>query len=225
MSRKFPYRRSSRFFLMAVAGRGHRAPSRCRHQLPDRVICGHRRLPERGRNVEHALGRVDGWRGVSGIPGGLPVGSGDHRVPDRGGGGRGRAAAVGVGHVLRPTRPDRGRVVRRGRLRPLPPVPRGPRADARPRRDRVRVLAGLDPHPAPPAVARPARPAWTSTTGWSTTCWPPASRRWPPCTTGTTRSRWRTPAAGRTGTPGSGSPTTRRWPPSGSVTGSPCGSP
>ena len=46
------------------------------------------------------------------------------------------------------------------------------------------------------AAARPAPPAWTSTTGSPTRCWPGASRRCPRCTTGTCRSRWKTRAAG-----------------------------
>ena len=62
----------------------------------------------------------------------------------------------------------------------------------RPRRLGVPVLDRLAPGAARRAAARPTPPAWTSTTGSSTTCWPPASTRSPPSSTGTCRSPWRT---------------------------------
>jgi hypothetical protein len=60
-----------------------------------------------------------------------------------------------------------------------------------------------------PRARRPAR-AWTSTAGWSTSCWPTASSPRSPSTTGTCRRSWRTRAAGRSATRRCGSPSTRR---------------
>ena len=65
----------------------------------------------------------------------------------------------------------------------------------------------------PPGAARRPRAGqpggrWTSTGGWSTSCWPTTSSRGSPSTTGTCRRRWRTPAAGRAGTPPPASPST-----------------
>ena len=56
----------------------------------------------------------------------------------------------------------------------------------------------------------PVNPAASrSTTGWWTSCSARASTRGSRCTTGTCRRNWRTRAAGRQGTPRTGSPTTR----------------
>ena len=63
----------------------------------------------------------------------------------------------------------------------------------------------------PTGPGRSTRPAWTSTTGSSTSCSTPASSRWSRCTTGTCRRPWRTTAAGSTATPPTGSPSTPRW--------------
>ena len=122
----------------------------------------------------------------------IPLGGVHLGVPDRGGHRRRRPRAVHLGHLRATPRPDRRRQHRRRRLRPLPPVRRGRRADGRARRLGVPVLDRLAPDPARPAPARPTRPAWTSTTGWWTTCSPPASTRSPRSSTGTCRSRWRT---------------------------------
>ena len=83
--------------------------------------------------------------------------------------------AVDLGHVRRRAGSHRGRHHRRRRLRPLPPVRRGRRADGRPRRRRVPLLDRPGPASSPTARARPTRPGWTSTTGSWTRCWNAAS--------------------------------------------------
>ena len=86
-------------------------------------------------------------------------------VPDRGRRRRGRPRAQRVGHVLRPAGHHRGRQQRRGGLRPLPPLPRGRRADEGPRDRRLPAVGRLaaDPargqrprEPGRPRVLRPA---------------------------------------------------------------------
>ena len=52
------------------------------------------------------------------------------------------------------------------------------------------------PRVMPDGPGRSTSAGWTSTGGWSTGCTSAASRRWPPCSTGTSRSRCRTRAAG-----------------------------
>ena len=69
---------------------------------------------------------------------------------------------------------------------------------------------------------RSTRPGWTSTPGWSTTCWRTTSVRWRRCTTGTCPSRWTTRAAGPPGTPPSASPSTPPSSASTSATASRC---
>ncbi len=130
--------------------------------------------PSSHRAARHRDPRPDG------LPDRLRLGRGHRGVPDRGRGRRGRPrrrrsgtrSAASPGRVRNG---DTGEV----RLRPLPPLPRGRRPDARPRARRPTgfslVLA------ADPARRRqrgqPAR-AWTSTTGWSTSCSRPASTPW-----------------------------------------------
>ena len=86
-------------------------------------------------------------------------------------------------------------------------MPRRRRADARarPRRRTASRWRGRGCGP----TAAPVNPAGsTSTTGSSTSCSPPASRRGSRSTTGTCRRRSRTRAAGPTATPPTASPTT-----------------
>ena len=78
---------------------------------------------------------------------------------------RGRPRPQHLGHVLRRARPDRRRQQRRGGLRPLPPLRRGRRADAGPRRRRLPVLDRLAAHPARGQRPRATPRAWRSTTG------------------------------------------------------------
>ena len=88
------------------------------------------------------------------------------RVPDRGCGGRGRPRPQRLGHLLRRARPDRRRQQRRRGVRPLPPLPRGRRPDARAGARRLPVLdrVAADPpgrlrpgEPGGPRLLRPAR--------------------------------------------------------------------
>ena len=88
-----------------------------------------------------------------------------------------------------------GSTGRRG-LRPLPPLPRGRGPDGRPGRGRLPLLglvaagAAGGPGPGEPEGPGVLRPAGRRAAGGA------ASRRWPRSTTGTCRSRSRTPAAG-----------------------------
>ena len=113
---------------------------------------------------------------------------------------------------------------RRGRVRPLPPRRRGRRADEGAGHGRLPLLDRLAPHPADrsragqregPGVLRPAHRHAARAT---------ASSRWSRSTTGTSRRRWRTTAAGSTATPWTASPTTPRSSASGSPTASSTGS-
>ena len=83
-------------------------------------------------------------------------------------------------------------------------------ADGRARPEGVPLLRLLVPGAARRRRRRPTRRAWTSTGGWSTGCSSPASSRGSRSTTGTCRRSSKTPAAGRPGTPRTGSPSTRR---------------
>ena len=101
---------------------------------------------------------------------GLRLGHGDRELPDRGRRRRGRPRPVDLGHVR--AHPGRGRQRRhrRRRRRPLPPLPRGRRADGRPRRHALPVLGGLAAGAARRQGRRSTRPGSTSTTGSSTSC-------------------------------------------------------
>ncbi len=92
-------------------------------------------------------------------------------------------------------------------LRPLPPLRRRRRADGRPGSAELPVLDLVGPGPAR-RRGRSTRPAWTSTRGWSTSCSSTTSCPGSPSTTGTCRRRWRSRAAGATGTPRTGSAST-----------------
>ena len=144
------------------------------------------------------------------LPPGLPLGSRDRGLPDRGRGHRGRPRPVDLGHVRAHVPGHIADGVRRSRrLRPLPPLARGPRP-ARLARRRVPTGSRCRGRASCRAAARgSSRAAWTSTTGSSTGCSRAASSRWRRSTTGTCRSRWRTPVAGPNATPPSGSPTSR----------------
>ena len=115
---------------------------------------------------------------------------------------------VHLGHLRPYARQGLRRPHRRRRLRPLPPLPRGRRADGASSAWAPTASRSPGRGSSPTAPARSTRAAWTSTTGWSTSCWPPASSRWSRSTTGTCRRRWRTAAAGPTATPPTTSPTT-----------------
>ena len=158
------------------------------------------------------------------LPAGLHLGRGDGRLPDRGRGARRRPGPVDLGHLQPPARQGPRRRHRRRRLRLLPPLPRGRRADGVARPERLPVLDLLAAGPAGrprrgepegprllPGAARRACRAAAS---------PPRSRS----ITGTCRRNFRTRAAGRCATPPSGSPSTRRSSPRRSATGSPAGS-
>ena len=107
--------------------------------------------------------------------------------------------------------PDRRTAAtRRGGVRPLPPLRRGRRADGAARRRRLPVLGRPGRGSSRPAGARQRRPGSTSTTGSSTAARQRRRSRWPRSTTGTCRRRSRTTAAGSTGPPSTGSPSTPR---------------
>ena len=160
---------------------------------------------------------------LSTLPPDFIWGIGDRRLPDRGRRRRRRAEAVHLGHLLPGPRRDRQRRHRRCGLRPLPPLAGRYQDHAAARGRRLPVLGGLAPGRSPTASARSTRPASTSTTGWSTRCWPTASGHWSPCTTGICPRRCRSAAAGRSARPRRRWPTTRPWSPAGSATGSPTG--
>ena len=109
---------------------------------------------------------------------------------------------------------------RRRRRRPLPPLARGRRADQGASACRPTGSRWPGRGSSRAARARSTRRASTSTRGWSTGCSRPGCSRSPRSTTGTCRRSWRTPAAGPTGTPRCGSPTTPSTSPASSATGS-----
>ena len=76
------------------------------------------------------------------------MGGGDLRVPDRGGGGPGRAGALDLGHLRQGAGAGRRGAHRRGGGRPLPPVPAGRGPHGRPRAGRLPVLGRLAAGPA-----------------------------------------------------------------------------
>ena len=106
------------------------------------------------------------------FPDRVRLGRGHRQLPDRGRRPGGRPRTVHLGHVLAPPRRGGRRRHRRRRRRPLPPLPRGRRAAGRPRRHPLPLLAGLAAAAADRAAARSTGPGWTSTSGWSTSCWP-----------------------------------------------------
>ena len=87
-------------------------------------------------------------------------------------------------------------------------------------REDVALLRGLGvdsyrfsvawPRIQPDGTGRPTPPVWTSTTGWSTNCWPAGSTPPPPSTTGTSPRHWKTGAAGGCARRRSTSRSTRR---------------
>ena len=113
---------------------------------------------------------------------------------------RRRPRPVDLGHVHRAAGHHQGRQRRLGGLRVLPAAGRRPRAAGRPRRRLLPLLGGLAAGAARPGRERSSRAGSPTTTGWSTACWRAACSRWRRSTTGTCRSRSRTPAAGRSAT-------------------------
>ena len=157
-----------------------------------------------------AADRVAASRRAHGVPRGVRVGCGDVGVPGRGLDHRGRARAVDLGHVRGDAGADPRRVDGRPGRRPLPPVGVGPRPHRGPRaapptgsRWRGRASSRRAP-------GTSTRPGWTSTGGSSTGCWRGGSIPRSRSTTGTSRRRCRTPAAGRCARRRTGSGSTRR---------------
>ena len=128
------------------------------------------------------------WEQLSGAADGVRVRHQHRVVPDRGGVGRGRQGPEHLGHLHRASP---GKIMDgsdgAGRLRPLPPLRRGRRADEAAGPRRLPVLDLLAADPARRAPGRPTRPVSTSTTGSSTSSSPPASSRWRRSSTGTCR--------------------------------------
>ena len=165
--------------------------------------------------LEHAATRR--WRSRTGrlsFPPGFRLGSGHRRVPDRGRGRRGRPAAVHLGQVL-PARPgkvaggDTGDVAADHYHR----YRRRRRADGATSACRRTGSRCPGRGSSPTGDGRGQRRAgWTSTTGSSTSCSPtgiePVRHALPLGPAAGARGR---AAAGRTGTPPTASPSTRRW--------------
>jgi hypothetical protein len=112
-------------------------------------------------SVERALsqwrgGVRRGWRDDRGaVPGGIRVGGGHLRLPGRGGGRRGRAGAVDLGHVRRDAGTGGRGGHRGGGRRPLPPVPGGRGPHGRPGARGLPVLGRLAAGPARRALGQP----------------------------------------------------------------------
>ena len=124
------------------------------------------------------------------------VGCGDGRVPDRGGVGRRRPRRVDLGPLQPHPGQRRERRHRRPRLRALLPLGGGPRGDELARPPGVPLLDLVAPHPARRPRPREPEGRSTSTGGSPRDCSSAGSRRSRPSTTGTSRRRSRTGAAG-----------------------------
>ena len=98
-------------------------------------------------------------------PPGLPLRDQHRVVPDRGRGDRGRQGPQHLGHLHRAARADQGRVERRGRLRPLPPVAGGRRADEASSARAATGSRSPGRGSSRPAPARPTQTGLASTTG------------------------------------------------------------
>ena len=133
---------------------------------------------------------------------------------------RGRPRAVDLGHASPRCRARSRRRQRRRRRRPLSSLQGRRGADEGAGRHDLPLLDRLAARLPGRDAARPTPRASTSTTGWSTSCWPTASSPSPRSITGTCRRRCRTRAAGIARHGARPSPTMRATSRASSATGS-----